>query len=55
MIIGNTSSERQENVVDNKGTNDRGFTVINSSNNTAVNESAVNVKTLERCFNERID
>ena len=55
MIIGNTSSERQENVLDNKCTNDRDFTVSNSSNNTAVNESAVNVKTLERCFNERID
>ena len=39
----------------NEGTNDRDFTVSNSSNNTAVNESAVNVKTLERCFNERID
>ena len=55
MIIGNTSSERQENVVDNKGTNGRDYTVSNSSNNTAVNESAVSVKTLERCFNERID
>ena len=55
MIIGNTASERQENVVVNKSTNDRGFTVSNFSNNTAVNESAVDVKTLERCFNERID
>ena len=55
MIIGYTSSEKQENVVVNKGTNDRDFTVSNSSNNTAVNESAVIVKTLERCFNERID
>ena len=55
VIIGNTASERQENVVVNEGTNDRDFTVSNSSNNTAVNESAINVKTLERCFNERID
>ena len=55
MIIGNTASERQENVVVNKGTNDRDYTVSNSSSNTAVNESAVNVKTLERCFNEGID
>ena len=54
VIIGNTSSER-ENVLVNKGTNDRDFTVSNSSDNTAVNESAVNVKTLERCFNGRID
>ena len=55
MIINNAVSERQENAVVNEGTNDRDFTVSNSSNNTAVNESAMNVKTLERCFNERID
>ena len=55
MIIGNTASERQENFVVNEGTNDRDFTVSNSSNDTVVNESAINVKTLERCFNERID
>ena len=55
MIIGNAASESQENIVVNKGTNDRDFTVSTSSNNTAVNESTVNVKTLERCFNERID
>ena len=55
MIIGNAASERQENVVVNEGTNDRDFTVSKSSNNTAVNEIAMNVKTSERCFNERID
>ena len=55
MIIGNAVSERQENVVVKEGTNDRDFTVSNSSNNTAVDESAMNVKTLERCFNKRID
>ena len=55
MVIGNAASERQENVVVNGGSNDRDFTVSNSSNNTTVNESAINVKTLERCFNERID
>ena len=55
MIIGNAASERQGNVVVNEGTNDRDFTVSNSSNNTADNESAINVKTLEKCFNERID
>ena len=55
MIFGNAASGRQENVVINKGTNDRDFTVSTSSNNTAVSESTVNVKTLERCFNERID
>ena len=55
MNIGNTSSERQENAVVNEGTYDQDFTISNPGNNTAVNESAVNVKTLERCFNERID
>ena len=55
MIIGNAVSERQDNAVVNMGTNDRDFTVSNSSNNTAVNENAMNVKTLERRFNERID
>ena len=55
MIIGNAVSERQENAVVNTGTNDRDFTVSNPSNNTVVNESVINVKTLERCFNERID
>ena len=39
----------------NEGSNDRDFTVGTSSNNTAINESTVNVKALERCFNERID
>ena len=39
----------------NEGTKDRDFTVSNSSNNTTVNESLMNVKTLERCFNDRID
>ena len=51
----NAASEKQENVVVNKGTNDRDFTVSTSSNNTAVNESTVSVKTLEKCFNEGID
>ena len=55
MIIGNTASERQENVVVNNSSNERFFTVSTSSNNTAVNESTINVKTLERCFDERID
>ena len=55
MIIGNAASQRQENAVVNKSTNDRDFTISTSSNNTAVNESTFNVKTLERCFNERSD
>ena len=55
MIIGNTASERQENVVVNEGTNDQDFTVGTSNVSTAMNKNAMNVKTLERCFNERID
>ena len=55
MIIGNTSSERQESFVVSEGTNDQYFTSGTSSSNTAINESIVNVKTLQRCFNGRID
>ena len=55
MIMANAASARQENIVVNEGTNDRDFTLGTSSNNTAINENVVNVKTLERCFNERND
>ena len=55
MIIGNAVSERQENVVVSEGTNDRDFTAGTSSINMTINENAMNVKTLERCLNERID
>ena len=55
MIIGNATSERQENVVVNEGTIDQGFTGDASNVSPIVNENALNVKTLERCFNERID
>ena len=39
----------------NEGTSDRDFTAGTSINNSAVNGNAMNVKTLERWFNERID
>ena len=55
MINGNTGSERQGNIVVNEGTNDRDFTVATSSNNITINESAMSVKTLQRCVKERID
>ena len=55
MNIGNAVSGRQGNAVVNKGTNDQDFTISTSSNSTAVKENTVNVKTLERFFNERID
>ena len=55
MIIGNAISGGQESIAVNEGTIDRDFTVGTSSNNTAINESTVSMKTLERCFNERGD
>ena len=55
IIIGKSASERRENVMVNEGTNDRHFTVGTSSKNMMTNESTVNVKTLQRCFNERTD
>ena len=39
----------------NEGTNDQDFTVGTSNVSTAMNKNAMTVKTLERCFNERID
>ena len=54
-VIGNATSGRQENIVVSESTNDRDFTVGTSNNNIAINESMVSVKTLGRCFNERID
>ena len=55
MNFGNAVSERQENAVVNEGTNDRDFTVGTSNNDSVANGNAMSVKTLERCFNERID
>ena len=55
LMIGNTASDRQENTIVNVGTGDQDFTAGTSNNNLLTNESTVNVKTLERCFNERID
>ena len=55
IIIGNTADEGQEKIMVNEGTNDRNFTVGTFCDNLVTNENTVNVKTLERCFNERID
>ena len=55
VIIGNALSERQENVVVSEGTDDQNFTVGTSNVSSIVNENKLNVKTLERCFNGRID
>ena len=48
-------SDRQENATVNEGTSDQDFTFGTSDNNLMTNEYTVNVKTLERCFDERID
>ena len=55
FIIGNAANERRDSTVVNEGINDRDFTVGTSSSNIAINENTVNVKTLEKCFNERIE
>ena len=55
FIISNTVGEGQENTIVNEGTGDRDFTVGTSDNNLLTNEYTVNVKTLERCFDGRID
>ena len=54
-IIGNTASEGQENFVVNEGFNDQDFTVGTFNVSSITNENVLNVKTLERCFNKRID
>ena len=55
IIIGNTASDKHENTTVNEGTGDQEFTVGNPGSSLAANENAVNMKTLEKCFNERID
>ena len=55
VFIGNAASKRQENVAVNEGINDQEFTVGTSYDSSTVNGNAMSVKTLERCFNERID
>ena len=54
-IIGNAASDKQENVVVNEGTVARELTVKNTDGNLTANEILLNVKTIEKCFNERID
>ena len=53
FIIGNTASDRQEKTAAIEGTGDQEFTVRSPDSSLTVNENAVNVKTLERRFNER--
>ena len=55
IIIGNTASDRQKNTTVIESTGDRELTVGNPDSSLAVYESVVDVKTLETCFNEKID
>ena len=48
-------SRTQENATVNECTGDQEITVNNSGSKSTANEKLVNVKTLERCFKERID
>ena len=55
FFIGNIASDRHENTTVNEGTGHQGFTAGTSDNSLRTKEDTVNVTTLERCFNERID
>ena len=55
IILRNATRQSQGNNVVNEGINDLDFTVGTSNNNSAINETAMNMRTLQRCFNERID
>ena len=55
IMISRLKRERLENTLVNESTSDLDFTVGTSGNNLVTNKNTVNVKTLERCFNERID
>ena len=55
IIFGKVACERQEKTIVKERTGDQDFTVGTTGNNLMTNENTVDVKTLERCFNERID
>ena len=48
-------SDRQENATVNGGTVDQDFTTGSSDSNPAVNETLVNLKFLDTCFNKMVD
>ena len=48
-------NNRQENVVVDESTVDQDFTVNDTCSKLPDNENLLNLKTWERCFNERID
>ena len=55
IIICSNASERREKITVDEGTSDRDFTVGTSGKNLVTNENTVSVKTLESCFDERIE
>ena len=55
VFFGNTASDRQENATVNDYTGDQELTVDSLGNSSVANGNMVSVKTLERCFNEKID
>ena len=55
IIIGNTANEKRENIRVNEGTGDANSTVATSGISLMTIEKTVNVKTLGRCFIEKID
>ena len=55
IFIGNAASERQVNIIVNESDSDRYFTVCTSSDNLVINEKMMNLRTLEGCFNKKID
>ena len=55
VFIGNATRDRQKSFVVNEGTVYQEFTVNKAGSNLRGNDSLVIVKSLERCFIERID
>ena len=55
FVIGIIASDRHENTTVNEGTGHQDLTAGTSDDKLMTNEDTVNVTTLERCFNERID
>ena len=55
VIIGTPMNNRQENTAIKEGISHQEFTVANSDGGQTAHENVVYVKTLESCFNERID
>ena len=55
IINSNTMNGRQQNATVNEDTVAQEITVSNSDSNPAASENLLNVKTLERCFNEKIE